>query len=209
MKEHGPAARCRGPRTSCFQNDLRLFQAEVAKGYMTNSALTSLSPWVGSDRLPCILPKGRRVGCQTLWFSIRNILHFTIFCFGLKIISILSFSIKFSHVPSQCWINWQRPLSCVRPSAASKGRHLLVGEYSWVQDPVHWQKRCARCPLPLFHIKSLQTDSDRREVLAKYANFAFATQSSQMNKCQPFACFHTCTPLSSEAVAKPNPRCKL
>lgn len=95
-----PAARCRGPRTSCFQNDLRLFQAEVAKGYMTNSALTSLSPWVGSDRLPCILPKGRRVGCQTLWFSIRNILHFTIFCFGLKIISILSFSIKFSHVPS-------------------------------------------------------------------------------------------------------------
>lgn len=46
-----PPVSCKGPQTSYFQNDLRHFQAKVAKVYMTNSTLTALLPWVGSDLL--------------------------------------------------------------------------------------------------------------------------------------------------------------
>lgn len=114
-KEPSLPASCRGLQTSCFQNYLRHFQAKLARGYMANSALTSLLLWVDSDLLTCAIPKGRKMGCQTLWFSIQNILYFTIFCFVFKTIFILFSSIKFSHIPSQGWRNWQRPFSCGPP----------------------------------------------------------------------------------------------
>lgn len=79
VKEPSPPASRQGPQVSCFQNDLRPLGAEVAKGCLTDLALTSPSPWVGSDLLTCTPPKGRRMGRKALWVLIQNIIHFTIF----------------------------------------------------------------------------------------------------------------------------------
>lgn len=158
MKKPSPPVSCRGHHTSYFQNDLRHFQAKVAKGYMTNSALSTVFPWVGSDLLTCTVLKGRTMGCQTLWFSIQNIIHFTIFCFAFKRIFILfkkniykiqpcpipvleKLARPFSRVPAQYLFQMSTPLIWKI--------QLGTGPYSFIEE-VH-----SNCPFSLFDIKSL------------------------------------------------------
>lgn len=126
-------------------------------------------------------------------------LHYFLFCFKNNLHPFLC--IKFSHVPSPFLRSFPVPLPNVYT--------FYLENTTGYRTRFICRRGVVNCPFPLFDIKSLQTQPDRREVLAKYTNFAFATQSSQMNKCQPFACFHTCNQLSSDAVSKPNPGCKI
>ena len=59
----------------------RLFSGGGCRGVIWLMLLGSLSLWLDSDFLTCTLFNGRRMGYQTLWFSIWNTEHFTVFCF--------------------------------------------------------------------------------------------------------------------------------
>lgn len=60
------------PQTLYFQSDETLSDG---------GCCLDLSLWLDSDFLTCTVFNGRRMGCQTLWFSTWNTEHFTVFCF--------------------------------------------------------------------------------------------------------------------------------
>lgn len=119
----------------------------------------SLSLWLDSDFLTCTVFNGRRMGCQTLWFSIWNTEHFTVFCFKNNLHPFSLYEIR--PYPSTVLGNLAKaPSLCSSPELSFI---RMSTPFIWKMQLLRLVYRawfiCRRggsdCPFPLFDIKSL------------------------------------------------------
>lgn len=96
------------------------------------------------------------MGCQTLWLSIQNIIHFTIF-FVLLLKEFSSF-LKKIHKIQPCPIPVLEKLTktffpCSCPVPLPNANTFYLEKYKWVQDLIQLYKRCIH--IVLFHCLTL------------------------------------------------------
>lgn len=116
------------------------------------------------------------MGCQTLWFSIQNILHFTSFCFVLKDNLHPLFPYKIQPYPIPVLEKLAKaPFLC--PFPASKCQNLSFGKchcHLGIRPDTFVEEVY---PIVLLHyvmgVKPLEAHSYKRDILAKYAISAF------------------------------------
>lgn len=180
----------------------RLFQVRLLLG-------SPLSLWLDSDFLTCTVFNGRRMGCQTLWFSIWNTEHFTVFCF--KITFILFPSMKFRPYPSTVLGNLAKaPSLCSSPELSFI---RMSTPFIWKMQLLRFVYRawfiCRRggsdCPFSIIWYKVIV------DILQQKGNsstkHAISPLQHSSHKWTNASHLHISThlqPLLSSAVSKPN-----
>lgn len=102
----------------------RLFQVEVAAWIALSLSGWTLTSW------PALYSMAGEWDARHFGFQ-SGILNISLF-FVLKVTFILFSSMKFGHIPAQCWRIWQRLLPCVPPQSCHLlgCQHLLFGKCS-------------------------------------------------------------------------------
>ena len=116
------SCKLRGALKLRFSRVTRLFQMEVA-------AWISLSGWTLTF-WPALYSMAGEWDARHFGFQ-SGTLNISLF-FVLKVTFILFPSMKFGHIPTQCWRIWQRLLPCVPPQSCHLlgCQHLLFGKCS-------------------------------------------------------------------------------